>query len=254
MLSVGRAAEGIALLTIDRPGKRNALDPGFWGELTRALDRLEADDAVRAAVLTGAGDAAFSAGGDIASFQELDSLEAIVAYERVCFGAFRRLEGFDKPLVAAVRGYALAGGSELAFACDVVVAGESASFGVPEVRIGLAAGYASVRFGASVRDHALRSLTLTGRRVGAREAQQLGLAQLVVPDEEVLPTAVGIARAAGSQDGAVVRHAKQLAGRDRSPGDLDAVIDALSVLHLSADKFEGVSAFVSRREPEFRGR
>ncbi len=254
MLTVDRPAEGIARLTLDRPEKRNALDAGVWGELSRALAALTVDDTVGAALLTGAGGVAFSAGGDIGSFLALDSLAATQAYERECFGAFRDLERFDKPIVAVVDGFALAGGCELAFACDIVVATEVSSFSVPEVRIGLAAGYASVRFPASVRRHALKSLTLTGRRVDAHEAQRLGLAQFVLARERLWDFALELAAELAAAQGPALGRAKQLIDRRRDPGQLDAVVDALSFLHLTEDKLEGVDAFLAGREPEFRGR
>jgi enoyl-CoA hydratase len=252
------AREAIAprcvLLTLDRPAKRNALDADFWPELSAVLEELERDEEVGAVVLTGAGDRAFSAGGDIAGFADLDSLAAVRSYEHVCFGAFRKLESFAKPIVAAVNGFALAGGCEIAFACDVVVAAADASFGVPEVRVGLSAGYASVRFDASMRHHAIRSLTLTGRRVGAAEARALGLVQLVTAADELLPTCVELAATAAAAPPTRTAAAKALVDRRRRAGDLDAVMDALCFLHLTDDKFEGVAAFAGGRAPRFKGR
>lgn len=254
MLRLEKQSGGLALMVIDRPAKRNALDYGFWTELTEMLTELEADPEVSAVILTGAGDVAFSAGGDILSFTELDTIAAITEYEHICFGAFRKLETFAKPIVAAVNGFALAGGCELAFACDVVVAAEKASFGVPEVRIGLSAGYASVRFGASLRDHALRSLTLTGRRVNALEARRLGLVQVVVPDSELMAYCERLAADIAANDGGKLSRAKILVGRERGEGEIEAVIDVLKALHMSEDKFEGANAFAEGREPLFQGR
>ena len=184
------AVEGpVALLTVNRPDKLNALNARTFEELSKALDALEADAAVRAVVVTGAGDKAFVAGADISELAGLDAAggKAVALRGQAVFA---RLERFPKPVVAAVNGFALGGGCELAMACHIRLASTSAQFGQPEVNLGLTPGYGGTqRLPRLVGRGPALELLLTGSRIGAERARELGLVTAVHPPEGVLPAA-----------------------------------------------------------------
>jgi enoyl-CoA hydratase len=177
---------GIALITINRPEKRNALSCGVVEELDQAADAVAKDSAIRAAILTGAGEKAFVAGADI---NELAALSAVEARNYALRGqqVFRKLETLGKPVVAAVNGYALGGGLELAMACTVRFASENASLGQPEVKLGIIPGYGGTqRLPRLVGRGRALELLLSGEAVTAAEAWRIGLVNAVTPQAELL--------------------------------------------------------------------
>ena len=183
--------DAVALVTIDRPEARNALSFALLAELAENLEALDRDPACRAVVLTGAGERAFAAGADIVELadQTPERLEA-----EGHFGAWDRIAAIGLPIVAAVRGFALGGGCELAMSCDIIVAGDDAQFGQPEIRIGVMPGAGGTqRLTRAVGQGLAMELILTGRTMGAEEARAAGLVTSVVPAADTLAASLELA-------------------------------------------------------------
>ena len=185
----------VLIITINRPDKLNALNKTVIEELGDAVDAAKKESSVKAVVLTGAGPKAFVAGADISEFLELDSQGgsalAQVGQDRV----FSRIENCSKPFIAAVNGFALGGGCELAMACDMIIASESARFGQPEIKLGIIPGAGGTqRLPRAVGKAKAMDLALTGRMMDVTEAERAGLVSRVVPDEALLDTAMSMAR------------------------------------------------------------
>ncbi|MFQ5655837.1 MAG: enoyl-CoA hydratase/isomerase family protein [Planctomycetota bacterium] len=240
----------VALLVLNRPEARNALDLAMVEALARALEELSVDSELAALVLTGAGDEAFAAGADIAELRDRGSSEA---FRRINQGLFRRVEEFPAPTIAAVRGWALGGGLELALACDLRVAGESASLGQPEVGLGIIPGAgATHRLPALVGLGKARELIFTGQIIDAAEAHRIGLVNEIVPDDQVLPAATDLAQRIARNSPPAVRLAKlalnsaqETGGRGR---DLIEVL-AQALCFDSDDKLARMTAFLERKTP-----
>ena len=248
----GRAA--IAVLTIDDPARLNAMGRTFWGELRQALTTLEVDGRTRAVIITGAGEKAFSAGGDIASFASLTDITAKREFQQDCMRTFAAVEETRLPVIAAVNGYAMGGGCELALACDVVVAGDNATFGMPESAVGLVPGFGALRAPSVIGRHWTKLMMFSGERVDADTALRIGLAQKVVPAAELMSTAREIAtRIAGMAPHALAT-GKNLVNRGVDRGEFDHSTVALTTLHATADAAEGIAAFLGKRPPVFEGR
>lgn len=241
---------GVALVTVDRPDRRNALDAATLARLDEVLADLEADDGVAALVLTGAGERAFVAGADIAAMAALDPERAhrfATCGQRVA----ARLEGMGKLTIAAVNGVALGGGCELALACDLRLASERARFGQPEVTLGITPGWgATVRLPRVIGWARASELILTGRVIAAAEAERMGLVSAVLAPADLLPAALELARRAAAQAPLAVRLAKQ-ALLDASPA---READLFARCFATADQREGMTAFLERRPPVWRGR
>ena len=249
-------AERVATVTLDRPEALNAISTELALELAAAVEPLGVDPEVRAVVLTGAGERAFCVGADLKQRAGFDDHGWFVQREafRRGFAAVRRC---PLPTVAAVAGFALGGGTELALACDLVVAAEDATFGLPEVRLGLVpAGGGTQLLARRVGRSAARDLVLTGRRVGAAEALALGLADRVVPPGAVLSAATALAAEIAANAPTAVRMAKWAleVGADLP---LEAAMEvedqAWRRAVLSEDRREGIAAWVEKREPHWPG-
>ena len=248
---------GVTLVTINRPEKLNALSAAVIAELGDAFERIAADAAIRAVILTGAGEKAFVAGADIAEVAALEPSEVrgfALRGQRV----FRRLETMGKPSVAAVNGFALGGGMELAMACTVRFAAENAKLGQPEVKLGLIPGYGGTqRLPRLVGRGRALELLLAGEVVPAAEAYRIGLLNAVVPQAEL----IGYSRAWLAK---VLANAPLAIGRamDAVDAGLDAGLD--DGLRIEADLFakcaasedcgEGTRAFLEKRKPVFQGK
>jgi enoyl-CoA hydratase len=247
--------DGVALLTIDRPEARNALSFALLAELADELERLDRDGRTRVAIITGAGDRAFAAGADIVELAD-QTPERLRAEGH--FGAWDRLGAIGIPLIAAVRGFALGGGCELAMTCDIIIAGEDAQFGQPEIRIGVMPGAGGTqRLTRAVGMARAMELVLTGRMIGADEARGAGLVTTVVPSTDVLDEALRLADTIASMPPLAVRAAKRsvLAAAELPlAAGLRAEREAFFDLFATEDQREGMRAFQEKRPPTWTGR
>ncbi len=247
--------EGIATLTIDRPDKLNALSAHVLDDLEAAFRGAEADEAVRGVLLTGAGEKSFVAGADIGQFTELDARTGY-AFARRGQHVFDRIEQLPKPVIAAVNGYALGGGCELAMGCHVRVASENARFGQPEVDLGIIPGYGGTeRLPRLVGRGLATQLILTGEQIDARRAYAIGLVNQVVPAEELMEAATAMLRTILSKGPLAVRLALEALRASDLPLAQGQAHEAALFGHAAAteDAKEGAAAFLERRTPEFTG-
>ncbi|MCB9884027.1 MAG: enoyl-CoA hydratase/isomerase family protein [Planctomycetes bacterium] len=237
------------LVTLNAPERRNAIDQEMVDGLHRVLDEHWHDESIAALVLTGAGDKAFAAGADIAQLRDRTSRDAGKAINSAIFN---RIEEFPAPVIAAVRGYALGGGCELAIACDLRVLGESAKMGQPEVKLGIipAAG-GTYRLPRLIGLGRARELVFTGRMVDAAEALRIGLANAVVPDAEVIERALAMADEIGKNGRLAVRGAKRSLNALSRPGHENAIAfesAVQAVLFDSDDKRSRMDAFLNKQK------
>ena len=247
----------VATLRLNRPAARNAISHRMADELTAALSLLAQRDGLRALILTGAGDQAFCAGADLRERRAL-APEERGAHTRAIAAAAEALAALPVPTIAAVRGYALAGGAELALACDLRVAATDTVFGFPEVRIGIFPGAGGVvRLPRLIGDAAARDLLFTGRRVGAEEALRLGLVDRRVPPEALIAIARTLAGDIAANAPLAIRALKQalIDSAGLQVADAEPVVATLrEPLDQTDDYAEGLAAFGERRTPNFRGR
>jgi enoyl-CoA hydratase len=247
----------VATVTVNRPKVLNALNAHTLAELAQAIDELDADVDVRAIVLTGAGDRAFIAGADI---NELATQSPVAGRELARRGQalFARIEQLGKPVIAAIGGFALGGGCELAMACTFRVAADTAKLGQPEVNLGLIPGYGgSQRLPRLVGKDRAMELILTGRQVTADEALRIGLVTRVVPAAALAQEAKLFAQELASKAPVALRYAKLAIERGvdmpfESGCDLEATLFGLCAS--TDDMAEGTKAFLEKRKPEFKGR
>jgi enoyl-CoA hydratase/carnithine racemase len=244
----------VALLRLNRPEARNALSPEMMERIAAELERLDPDPEVRCAVIAGS-EKVFAAGADIGVMAERTLPEAIY-HPAAAF--WRRLLGIKTPLVAAVSGFALGGGCELALACDMIVAGESARFGQPEITLGIIpGGGGSQRLTRAIGKQRAMEYVLTGRRFDAPTARDWGLVNRVVADDRCLEEALELARAVAAQPPIAARLAKQavLAAEETTlSAGLDAERRMFELAMATEDRVEGMRAFLEKREPDFKGR
>jgi enoyl-CoA hydratase len=246
----------VAVLTFNRPDKLNALSSAVLDRLEALLDEVERDPGVRAVVLTGAGERAFVAGADIEEYARQTD-EEFAAYQRRSRALFSRVDDFPEPVIAAVNGYALGGGFEIALACDLIVASASARFGLPEGLLGLSPGGGGTqRLTRAVGPYAAARLLLAADRLTADDARTLGLVADVVETDvggaavALAERAVRVAPRASREMRALIRVALD----EPLEGGLTLEQEALLRLRGSSDAAEGVRAFVEKREPRFEGR
>lgn len=244
---------GVAILTVDRPAKRNALNAAVRRELIEALDQLRGDDAVRVVVLTGAGDQAFVAGADVGEFAErsVEEQQMAMSGRRV----FEELAAFPLPTIAMIHGFALGGGCELALACDLRFAAATARLGQPEINLGLIPGGGGTqRLLRLVGPGQAMRLVVTGEIIDAAEALRIGLVERVFPAAELREGALEIARTVADRSPVALRAAKA-AVRAAAELPLEQGLARETELFLdcfgSADGREGVAAFLAKRPPRF---
>lgn len=255
-----RIEDQVALLTLNRPEKLNAMNPEMLAAILGALDAIELDAAVRAVVITGAG-RAFSAGADIAAFQphiEAGPAEAVTHFMRPGQRMTRRAESFGKPVIAAVNGLAHGGGCELVESAHLALAADTADFCKAEINIGIVPTFGGTqRLPRNVGRKAATELILTGRVFGAAEAARLGLINRVIPAADLIRTAIDLAKELANKPPLTVAAALTAIHRG-----MDAAIDdglaieeaAFARIVPSHDAKEGVAAFLERRRPSFLGR
>lgn len=255
MLLVERdGAAGV--ITVNRPEKLNALNARVMAELEQAVGELDADPAVRAIIITGAGEKAFVAGADIAELAKLDGMGGLEK-AREGQAIMRRIETSSKPIIAAVNGFALGGGCELALACDIRIASDNARLGLPEVGLGIIPGYGGTqRLPRIIGKGLALELILTGTQVKADEALRIGLVNKVVPQAELLATAKAMV-AQMAKNGPLAMAAARRVVHEGLDVDIDRGL-ALEALHFGVmcatrDTREGLTAFVEKRKPEFKG-
>jgi enoyl-CoA hydratase len=251
----GREVAGVALVTLDRPEALNALDAEMLRQLVEVLQRLDGDPTCRAVVITGQGERAFAAGADIKEMVDATPQELASA------GRFRywaELRAIGLPLIAAVRGYALGGGCELAMTCDIVLASDDASFGQPEIRIGVMPGAGGTqRLTRALGKSRAMELILTGASIGAHEAEARGLVSRVVAREELLSAALALAAQIAAMPPLAVRAAKAAVNRAfELPLTAGLAVEQADFFGLFAteDQKEGMRAFIEKRPPTWRGR
>ena len=248
--------ERVAIITINRPEKRNALNIKTREEGAALLDELRQDESVRVVVITGAGDKAFIAGADIAEFAgRTATMQREVMTGRSLFTA---IDSFPKPIIAMINGYCLGGGCELALACDIRIASENASFGQPEINLGIIPGGGGTqRLTRLVGEGKAMELILTGEIIDARTAFSIGLVNHVVPAAELEAKTMEIANRIADKGPIALRLAKEsvkLASRSNLDEGLRREVDLFALCFSTEDKDEGVKAFLEKRKPEFKGR
>ena len=249
-----RPAEGVVLLRINRPEARNALNLEVRKLLARHLGEIGEDSTTRVVVLTG-NEKAFAAGADIKEMADAGTIEML---QRGVHKLWRTISNCPKPVIAAVNGFALGGGCELAMTCDIIVAGESARFGQPEVKIGIIPGGGGTqRLTRAVGKYKAMKYVLTGDLFTAREAFEMGLVSEVVPDPEVEGRAIDLARQLAVLPPLALQLAKEsvLAGME-APLSTSLALEtkSIQILFSSKDQKEGMRAFIEKRKPKFEGK
>lgn len=246
----------VAVLTINRPEKRNALNIKTREEGAAVLEELRADDSVGVVVITGAGEKAFIAGADIAEFAGRTALtQRAVMVGRSLFNA---IDTFPKPVIAMVNGYCLGGGCEVALACDIRIASENASFGQPEINLGIIPGGGGTqRLTRLVGEGKAMEMILTGEIIDARTAFAIGLVNHVVPLDQLEAKTMEIANRIAEKGPVAVslaREAVKIASRSNLDEGLRREVDLFALCFASEDKDEGVNAFLEKRKPVWKGK
>ncbi len=247
----------VALLTINRPERLNALDLGVLQALDARLDALRDDHSVRAVVLTGAGTRAFVAGADIAALREMGYPEAY-HFSEYGNSVLHKIERLDKPVIAAVNGFALGGGCELALACDVIIASSRARFGFPEVTLGVIPGFGGTqRLARLIGRNAAKHWVMTGDIYTAAEAERIGLVYQQHEPEILMERVMETARHMSERGPLAVAEAKRIINRGvELPLEyaLEWESRIFARLFETADQGEGMDAFLTKRPPKFEGR
>ncbi len=247
--------DGVALVTLDRPKVLNALDFAMIAELTDTLEALDRDSACRAIVITGSGERAFAAGADVRELA-IQTPASLLADDH--FHRWERIKRIRKPLIAAVRGFALGGGCELAMTCDLIVASEDAQFGQPEIRLGVIPGAGGTqRLTRAIGKAKAMDMVLTARPMGALEAESHGLVTRVVPAAETVSVALELGAAIAAMPPLAVIAAKQAVNRaEELPLEAGLEFERRSFygLFASEDQKEGMAAFTEKRPATWKGR
>jgi enoyl-CoA hydratase len=245
--------ERVGLVQLNRPDALNALSPDLMKELVDALEAFDQDDSIGAIVLTG-GEKVFAAGADIKRMAEASAVDMLLMDQLARWDRIRKLH---KPVIAAINGFALGGGCELAMMCDMIIAGENARFGQPEINIGVIPGAGGTqRLTRAVGKAKAMELILTGRQFSAQEAYEMGLINKVVPPEMTIEEAKTLAKTIAEKPPIAVRLAKDaiLKAFDTTiEGGLDYERKLFYLLFASADQKEGMRAFIEKRSPVWQG-
>lgn len=247
----------IAILYVNRPKFLNALNAQTLEELSRAIDEVQKDSDIKVLIITGAGDKAFVAGADINFMLPLSPAEGRY-FSDMGEKVFRKLELMEKPVIAAVNGFALGGGCELAMACDIRLAAENAIFGQPEVGLGIIPGFGGTqRLPRLVGEGRAKELTFTADNINAEEAYRIGLVNHVYPVAELMEQAKKMAKRIAAKAPLAVGYAKFAIGKGLQV-DIDTAMsiesDMFGMCCATEDKNEGLGAFVEKRKPQFKNR
>jgi enoyl-CoA hydratase len=247
----------VATVMVNSPDTLNAMSAEILAQLLRAFESLASRREIGAVILTGAGDKAFIAGADISEMRDKDPVQAL-AWAELGHNVTAAIEGLPQPVIAAVNGYALGGGCEMALACDLRICAEHACFGQPEINLGIIAGWgATQRLVRLCGMGFAKELLLTGRTVRAPEALERGLVNAVHPKEKLLGEAIGLASLIASKSGAIQRYLKEAMNWDMRrdlEGGLPAEARLFSLCFETEDQKEGMTAFLEKRKPIFRHR
>ena len=249
--------EGIATITFNRPKAMNALNSALLGELSQALDQVAGDEQIRVLVLTGAGDKAFVAGADIKELAVLSPLQAKLVVQKGQ-GIINKIGSLTIPAIAAVNGYALGGGMEMALGCDFIYASENAGLGLPETTLGLIPGYGGTqRLPRLIGANQAKEMIYTGKMISAQQALAMGLVNKVFPAEELMPAVMKTARSIAEKGKVSIRAAKEAVNFglnvDLATG-LKMEQDGFVTCIISEDAKEGTGAFIEKRKAVFKGR
>ena len=243
----------IATLTIDNPRRANVLTRLTMEEIARAIDEIAADDAIRAAIITGAGDRVFVGGADIRELKELTAVTAR-AFIRTLHSAIEKIRRLEKPVVAAVNGACLGAGLELAIGCDAVIAAETATFGMPEIEVGIPSVIEAALLVGLIGPLRTKEFLLTGDRWDAATAERYGMINYVVPPGDLLPRARALCQRIAEHSPTAVALQKDLVNRWMTT-DLDTAIEygvnALGIAFTTGDPQEAMQAFQEKRPPRF---
>ena len=249
--------EHTAIITVNRPDKLNALNTDTLNEFESVFKEINSNDKIFVVVLTGSGEKAFVAGADISELNKLDVLSAKQFSERGSY-VFSLIENLDKPVIAAINGFALGGGCELALACHIRVAGENAKFGQPEVNLGLIPGYGGTqRLARAVNSARALEYILTGDMINAEEAFRIGLVNSIFPQTELMNKTMELADKIASKGQQAVRLALKAVRATHQVALAQGLKDEASLFALSCgteDFKEGTRAFLEKRKPDFKNK
>ncbi len=250
------AEKKYAKITLNRPEVMNALNVEVRKEILQALDISEEDDDIRARVITGAGEKSFSAGADIRMFQSMSPFDA-KKYLRISKGAAERIEGFPKPIIAAVNGFAIGGGLELAMACDIIGGSENAKYGQTEVNVGIIPGVGGTqRLPMLIGIKKAKELIFTGELIDSETALHIGLINAVVQQMELMDYVESIIAKIVTKSPLILRIAKEALNKSAEglSNGLDYESSLFELCFSSEDQKEGANAFLEKRKPNFRGK
>ena len=251
-------SEGIATITLNRPEALNAFSKEVVDELLQTLSDIEKDENVRVVILTGAGEKAFSAGADIKTMIGMNALKAREEISLMGGKLCHALENLEKPVIAAINGYALGGGLEVAMACDIRIATENARMGQTEINIGLIPGWGGTqRLTRLIGKTKAKELVFTGKMIDAKTAEQLGLINMAVPPDKFKETVKQFATELAQKAPVAIRVAKALINKGED-ASLDSALalecEGFGVVGSTEDLQEGVKAFTEKRKPTFKGK
>ena len=248
--------DNIALVTFNRPEAMNALSPDVVCEFSDILDKIQADESIAVVVVTGAGEKAFVAGADIKIMMDQTPMEAR-QFSTLGQETILKMEGLSQPVIAAVNGFCLGGGLEIAMGCDFIYAAEKAKFGQPEINLGIIPGFGGTqRLARLAGKNTAKELCMTGAMIGAQEAKEIGVVNKIFPLESLMEEVMKTAKLIASKGRASVRAVKQVIDRGfqvELKTALALETETFGTIRSSVDAQEGLTAFAEKRKPDFKG-